>query len=227
LEFVENSKVTLLNGRMIDSLLQCLRVADSVAHLAATTNQRRPSLTHDEAAYKRPSLTLLTPVAKVINALPRKRIFMAVIRRSYDKVVITHTADFISAPCFKPRAVIDTRADMRADMKTISVVVVPPSIEVTDREIVVTEDDTAELPCSAVGFPQPRISWIKDGRLSLDSTVDARYQLQKAGNLIITDVQVGLIYIRQEVLSSGVFVGSFVRFLEKYRSGFHEIWQRC
>jgi len=81
-------------------------------------------------------------------------------------------------------------------MSTLSVVV-PPSIEVSDREIVVTEHDAAELPCVAAGFPQPRISWIKDGRLSLDSDVDTRYQQQQTGNLIIGDVQVCLNYLHQ------------------------------
>jgi len=74
----------------------------------------------------------------------------------------------------------------------IFVVAVPPSIEVSDREVVVTERDTAELPCAAAGFPQPRISWIKDGRLSLDSATDRRYQLHDTGSLAITDVQVRL-----------------------------------
>ena len=67
---------------------------------------------------------------------------------------------------------------------------VPPSIEMSDREITVNEHDQAELPCVAAGFPAPRISWIKDGRLSLDSGVDTRYQQQQTGSLTINSVQV-------------------------------------
>ena len=70
--------------------------------------------------------------------------------------------------------------------------VVAPSIERSDRELIVTEHDTAQLPCVAAGLPQPTVSWIKDGRLPLDGTVDARYQLNQpqTGSLRINDVQV-------------------------------------
>jgi len=75
------------------------------------------------------------------------------------------------------------------------VCLVPPSIELSDRELVVTEHDTAQLPCVAAGFPQPTVSWIKDGRVPLDGAVDSRYQLHEpqTGSLRITDVQVPVI----------------------------------
>jgi len=42
------SKITLLNSKTIDHLLLCLHIGEAVARsaLPATTNQRRPSLTH-------------------------------------------------------------------------------------------------------------------------------------------------------------------------------------
>jgi len=74
------------------------------------------------------------------------------------------------------------------------VYLVPPSIELSDRLIVVTERHTAQLPCVAEGFPQPTISWIKDGRMSLDSAVDSRYDLLSSGGLRISHVQVVCAY---------------------------------
>ena len=62
----------------------------------------------------------------------------------------------------------------------------------SDRVVVVTERDTAELPCVAAGHPEPRISWIKDGRLSLDGDIESRYQLLQSGSLRINDIQVEL-----------------------------------
>ena len=62
----------------------------------------------------------------------------------------------------------------------------------SDRVVVVTERDTAELPCVAAGHPEPRISWIKDGRLSLDGDIESRYQLLQSGSLRINDIQVQL-----------------------------------
>ena len=89
-------------------------------------------------------------------------------------------------------------------LRYVSVCVVPPSIQVSDRVAVVTERGTAELPCVADGFPQPRISWIKDGRLSLDSGGDSRYQLHPSGSLTITDVQVGRAALLAILLSKKV-----------------------
>jgi len=60
----------------------------------------------------------------------------------------------------------------------------------SDRETVVSEHDTAELACVVDGVPAPTISWIKDGRITLDGSVDARYQLLTSGTLRISDVEV-------------------------------------
>ena len=108
----------------------------------------------------------------------------------------SQTFSFIAAAMYLSLGVVYARyCRLLENVESVEVVLswlcsVPPSIEVSDRVVVVTERDTAELPCVAVGFPQPTISWIKDGRLSLDSGVDGRYDLQQTGSLRITDVQV-------------------------------------
>ena len=75
----------------------------------------------------------------------------------------------------------------------VCVYAVPASIQRSDRELVVAEHGTAQLPCVAAGLPQPTVSWIKDGRLQIDgdtADADARYRLHQSGTLSIADVQV-------------------------------------
>lgn len=54
-----------------------------------------------------------------------------------------------------------------------------------------TEGEEARLPCIAVGFPPPVISWIQDGRSML--TTGGRYLIHESGTLIINAIQVRML----------------------------------
>ena len=60
---------------------------------------------------------------------------------------------------------------------------VPPSIEDSATDIVVTQGKSVQLPCEVSGDPQPQITWTKNGvRLS---EVDPHYFISESGNLEI------------------------------------------
>lgn len=69
-----------------------------------------------------------------------------------------------------------------------SPVLVPPSIEETERVLTVTQNQVAELPCHSAGFPLPKISWIREGRSHLETR--GKYEIKPSGSLVITGVQV-------------------------------------
>lgn len=69
-------------------------------------------------------------------------------------------------------------------------VLVPPTIETADRVLTVNMSDEVTLPCVASGFPEPKISWLYDGRTLLKS--GGRFEIEDTGPLIISDVQVNL-----------------------------------
>ena len=72
---------------------------------------------------------------------------------------------------------------------------VPPAIEETERVLTFNQDEVAELPCTADGFPPPKISWIRQGRAHLETS--GKHQLRRSGNLVITGVQVTDLRIRK------------------------------
>lgn len=64
----------------------------------------------------------------------------------------------------------------------------PPLIEDTERQVVVHEGDVAVLQCRAHGSPPPRISWIHNGRIPIQT--GGRYEILESGALRISDIQV-------------------------------------
>ena len=70
--------------------------------------------------------------------------------------------------------------------------IVPPVIEESERVLTVTEGESARLPCVAIGFPPPLISWIQDGRSMILN--GGRYAIHESGTLLISGVKVCYFY---------------------------------
>lgn len=67
---------------------------------------------------------------------------------------------------------------------------VPPSIHGGEQEVVVLENSHAQLMCVAEGFPQPALSWEKDGRHLSESV--GEYTILPSGELVIDSAQVNI-----------------------------------
>lgn len=65
---------------------------------------------------------------------------------------------------------------------------VPPTIRDGEQEVAVVENSQAQLVCAADGFPQPSLSWEKDGIPLSEST--AEYTILPSGELVIDTAQV-------------------------------------
>ena len=68
------------------------------------------------------------------------------------------------------------------------VTTVPPKIDDQQRFMLVTEGESATLPCKAVGHPRPVISWIHGGRRVISR--NSRYEFLRDGSLKIQAVKV-------------------------------------
>lgn len=65
---------------------------------------------------------------------------------------------------------------------------VPPSIVHERRLLTMHVGETADITCSAIGIPDPKITWMKDGRTIQPS--DSKYEITQLGTLVIHDLEV-------------------------------------
>ncbi|XP_034531212.1 hemicentin-1 [Notolabrus celidotus] len=64
---------------------------------------------------------------------------------------------------------------------------IPPSIRDGEQEVAVVENSQAQLVCVAEGFPQPSLSWEKDGTPLIEGT--GEYTILPSGELVIDSAQ--------------------------------------
>ena len=71
------------------------------------------------------------------------------------------------------------------------VLAVPPIIDSAPKQHVTSVGETAVIPCSARGIPEPDISWTVNGRRF--DLRDPRYSIASNGSLVISNVVVGIL----------------------------------
>ncbi|XP_029939526.1 hemicentin-1, partial [Salarias fasciatus] len=74
-----------------------------------------------------------------------------------------------------------------ASLEMSLIVQIPPSIRGGEQEVVVVENNQAQLVCVAEGIPQPSLTWEKDGTALTEST--GEYTILPSGELVIDMAQ--------------------------------------
>ncbi|XP_068083914.1 neogenin [Anabrus simplex] len=85
---------------------------------------------------------------------------------------------------------LSNRASLTVDLdEELSARITAPKFITTPRSAVVTEGNNVTLDCAANGFPNPWITWLKDG-ISIDlADLDSRFMKVGTGSLQIINVQ--------------------------------------
>lgn len=81
--------------------------------------------------------------------------------------------------------------------RSVRLISVPPMIPPVQTELSVVQGFQALLPCAAQGFPDPRVSWEKDG--AIVPNLPGKFTFLRSGELIIERAEVGLTVVNKKV----------------------------